>query len=72
MDLLTLNPTAMKKFRITFSVISLIFLAIGITYLDFDNLSFFKNYKAYILIVLGICTLGFSFLKPVHLNVDEK
>lgn len=62
----------MKRFRITFSIIAVIFLAIGITYLDFENLSFFRNYKAYILILLGICTLGFSFLRPVHLNLENK
>jgi hypothetical protein len=61
----------MKKFRIIFIGISILFLGLGVTYLNFDNLSLQVNYKGYILILLGICTLVFSFLKPVHLNLKE-
>ncbi|HIB37533.1 hypothetical protein [Mesonia sp.] len=61
----------MKKVKII-SLIAIVFLTIGITYLDFENLSFYKNYKAYILIILGICTLGFSFFKPISVNMGQK
>ena len=61
----------MKKIKII-SLIAIVFLTIGITYLDFENLSVFNNYKAYILILLGIFTLGFSFFKPISVNMDHK
>jgi hypothetical protein len=33
---------------------AIIFLTFGITYLDFDNLNFKDNYKAYVQLIIGI------------------
>lgn len=61
----------MKKVKII-SLIAIVFLTIGITYLDFQDLGLYKNYKAYILIFLGISTLVFSFFKPISVNMGRK
>ena len=36
---------------------AIIFLTFGITYLDFDNLNFKNNYKAYAQLIIGILLL---------------
>ncbi|MBW2960534.1 hypothetical protein [Mesonia aestuariivivens] len=60
----------MKKIKII-SIIAIVFLAIGISYLNFENLNVFENYKAYILIVLGIFTFAFSFFNPIGVNMES-
>ncbi|EPR72035.1 hypothetical protein ADIWIN_2874 [Winogradskyella psychrotolerans RS-3] len=42
-----------------FGFIAIIFLTFGITYLDFDNLNFGYNYKAYAMLIIGILLFGF-------------
>ncbi|MBU2928531.1 hypothetical protein [Winogradskyella psychrotolerans] len=41
--------------------IAIIFLTFGITYLDFDNLNFEDNYKAYVMLIVGILLFSFVF-----------
>ncbi|SHI55965.1 hypothetical protein SAMN04488096_102363 [Mesonia phycicola] len=61
----------MKKIKLL-PIIAIVFLIIGVFYLDFDNLSVYKNIKAYILIVMGVSTLGFSFFNPEKVNATKK
>ncbi|WP_179338221.1 hypothetical protein [Winogradskyella ludwigii] len=43
--------------------IAVIFLTFGITYLDFDNLNFGDNYKAYAMLIIGIILFIIMFYK---------
>jgi hypothetical protein len=38
---------------------AILFFTFGITYLDFDNLSFSNNVRPYIMLMLGILTTAF-------------
>ena len=60
----------MKKIKLL-PIISIVFLTIGVIYLDFNDFGFYKNIKAYILIVMGVSTLAFSFFNPVSVNMDK-
>lgn len=53
----------MKKLGI-FKVLGIVLITFGIVYLDFDNLEFNMNYKAYAALITGFIFSIFSFLKP--------
>ena len=52
----------MKKLK-TLDFVAILFLTFGITYLDFDNLSFEDNIKAYIQIFIGAIMLIYILFK---------
>ena len=46
----------------------ILFIAFGITYLNFDNLNFDANYKAYISLIIGLIISVISFTRPQKLK----
>ncbi|WP_107038595.1 hypothetical protein [Brumimicrobium mesophilum] len=52
----------MKKLK-TIDFIAILFLTFGITYLDFDNLTFEDNIKAYIQIIIGAIMMIYILYK---------
>ena len=61
----------MKKLK-TLDFIAILFLTFGITYLDFDNLSFEDNVKAYIQIIIGAILIIFILFKRGQASKTEK
>lgn len=53
----------MKKIGIL-RVLGILLITFGIVYLDFDNLNFDLNYKAYAALIIGLIISVFSYLKP--------
>ena len=53
----------MKKIGIL-KVLGIVLITFGIIYLNFDNLNFDLNYKAYASLIIGLIISIFSFLKP--------
>lgn len=43
--------------------IAIIFLTFGITYLDFENLNFGDNSKAYVMLIVGILLFAFALYR---------
>lgn len=65
-----LENTAMKKGRLLLFT-SILFLTFGITDLDFDNLNFSDNYKAYIFIILGGFLIALNFIYWKRVNKEK-
>ncbi len=53
----------MKKIGLL-RLLAILLIAFGITYLNFDNLNFDANYKAYASLIIGLIIAIISFLKP--------
>lgn len=55
----------MKSTLGLFRFIAILLMTFGITYLDFENLNFEDNYKAYSMLILGVLLLIFIVLGSI-------
>lgn len=60
----------MKKFGII-ELSAILLMTFGITYLDFDNLNFQDNYKAYIQLMIGGILILYILYKRSQANKRE-